>query len=135
MTSAARRLAVRFDEVVWQEAIRGFSREPLQIATSARRAAERRGITLAEMRPCEAIGPDGTQLVGCAKLYLPLGDAPPSERPMAFVLRLARAQDDGTVAWIFVAFGHRHPGPGVRSVYERAHRQLHGRFPDRGGSG
>ena len=31
----------------------------------------------------------------------------------------------------FVAFGPRHPGPGVRSVYERAHRQLHGRFPDR----
>jgi hypothetical protein len=63
-----------------------------------------------------------------------LGDAPPSERPMAFVLRLARAFD-GTLAWIFVAFGHRHPGPGVRSVYERAHRQLHGRFPPRGDSG
>jgi hypothetical protein len=133
MTSATRRLAVRFEEAVWQEAIRGFSREPLQIAMSARRIAERHGIALADVHPCEAIGPDGTQLVGCAKLYLPLGDGPPSERPMAFVLRLARAED-GTLAWIFVAFGHRHPGPGVRSVYERAHRQLHGRFPDHRGS-
>jgi hypothetical protein len=133
MTSAARRLAVRFEEAVWHEAIRGFSREPLQIAMSARRIAERHGIALADVHPCEAIGPDGTQLVGCAKLYLPLGDGPPSERPMAFVLRLGRAPDR-TVAWIFVAYGHRHPGPGVRSVYERAHRQLHGRFPDRSGS-
>jgi hypothetical protein len=99
MTSAARRLTVRFEEAVWQEAIRGFSREPLQIAMSARRIAERHGIALADVHPCEAIGPDGTQLVGCAKLYLPLGDGPPSERPMAFVLRLARAQD-GMVAWI-----------------------------------
>jgi hypothetical protein len=133
MTSAARRLAVRFDEAVWQEAIRGFSREPLQIATSARHAAERRGIALADVHPCQAVGPDGTQLAGCAKLYLPLGDAPPSERPMAFVLRLARVPDAALV-WIFIAFGHRHPGPGVRSVYERAHRQLHGRFPARSDS-
>lgn len=134
MTSAARRLGVRFDEAVWQEAVRGFSRETLQIATSARLAAERRGIALAELRPCQAVGPDGTELAGCAKPYLPLGDAPPSERPMAFVLKLARTQD-GTLAWIFIAFGHRHPALGVRSVYERAHRQLHGRFPDRGEPG
>jgi hypothetical protein len=125
---------VRFDEAIWHEAVRGFSREPLQVATSARRAIERRGIALADVRPCQAIGPDGTQLVGCTKLYLPLGDAPPSERPMAFVLRLARTPA-GRLEWIFVAFGYRHPGPGVRSVYERAHRQLHGRFPDRGDSG
>jgi hypothetical protein len=130
MTSAARRLAVRFDEVVWREAMRGFSREPLQIAMSARLTAEQRGVSLADVLPCEAAGLDGTQLSGCAKLYLPHADAPPSERPFAFVLRLARAAD-GTLVWVFVAFGHRHPRPGVRSVYERAHRQLHGRFPER----
>ena len=130
MASAARRLAVRFDETVWREAVRGFSREPLQIATSARLTAERHGIELAEVLPCEATGRDGTQLAGCAKLYLPPGDAPPSERPFAFVLQLTREQD-GTLVWTFVAFGHRHPKPGVRSVYERAHRQLHGRFPER----
>ena len=30
MASAARRLAVRFDEAVWREAVRGLSRELMQ---------------------------------------------------------------------------------------------------------
>lgn len=131
MGAPQRRLAVRFDEAVWREAVRGFSRRPLEIATSTRSDAERRGVALADVRPCEAHGPDGTELAGCAKLYLPIGDAPPSERPFAFVLQLGQ-EVDATLVWVFVAFGHRHPKPGVRSVYERAHRQLHGRFPNRG---
>jgi hypothetical protein len=130
MASAKRRLPVRFDAAVWHEAVRGFSREPLQIATTARLAAERRGVALADVLACDAVGPDGTHLAGCAKLYLPVGDGTPSERPFAFVLRLTR-EPDRTLTWIFLAFGHRHPRPGVRSVYERAHRQLHGRFPTR----
>ncbi len=127
----ARRLAVRFDEAVWREAVRGFSGRPLELATSARTTVEQHGIVLPDVRPCEAEGPDGTRLAGCAKLYLPFVDAPPSERPFAFVLQLAR-DVDATLVWVFVAFGPRHPGAGVRTVYERAHRQLHGRFPDRG---
>jgi hypothetical protein len=130
MATAQCRLAVRFDEAVWREAVRGFSRRPLEIATSARNDAERRGVALADVFPCEALGPDGTTLAGCAKLYLPFTDAPASERPFAFVLQLARPADS-TLVWVFVAFGHRHPRPGVRSVYERAHRQLHGRFAER----
>jgi hypothetical protein len=127
MAAAERRLAVRFDEAVWREAVRGFSRRPLEVATTARSDAERRGVALADVLPCEARGPDGTALAGCAKLYLPIGDAPPSERPFGFVLQLARAKD--SLIWVFVAFGGRHPKPGVRTVYERAHRQLHGSFP------
>jgi hypothetical protein len=130
MGPAQPRLAVRFDEAVWREAVRGFSRRPLEIATSARADAERRGVALADVLPCESHGPDGTELAGCAKLYLPVSDAPPSERPFAFVLQLARDQDSALV-WVFVAFGPRHPNAGVRSAYERAHRQLHGRFPER----
>jgi hypothetical protein len=34
-------MAVRFDEAVWRGAVRGFSREPLQIATSARSDAKK----------------------------------------------------------------------------------------------
>ena len=131
MGSARRRSTVRFDEAVWRETVRGFSGGPLEIATSARSSAERRGVALADVLPCEGHGPDGTALAGCAKLYLPVGDAPPSERPFAFVLQLAREMD-WALAWVFVAFGHRHPRVGVRSVYERAHRQLHGRFPEHG---
>lgn len=123
-----RRLPVRFDVAIWREAVRGFSGRSLEIATSARTKTEQRGVALAELLPCEASGPDGTRLAGCAKLYLPFGAGPASERPFAFILQLARGAD-GELVWVFVAFGPRHPGEGVRSVYERAHRQLHGRFP------
>ena len=128
MGTAQRRLPVRFDDTAWREAVRGFSRGPLEIATNARSDAERRGVALAEVLSCEAHGPDGTSLAGCAKVYLPVADAPPSDRPFAFVLQLAREMDS-TLVWVFVAFAHRHPRAGVRSVYERAHRQLDGRFP------
>lgn len=125
----AHRLTVAFDEPVWREATRGFSGRALEIATSARTQAEQRGVALAEVLPCEELGPDGTMLAGCAKLYLPFAEAPASERPFAFVLQIAR-NEKAELVWVFVAFGPRHPGAGVRSVYERAHRQLHGHFPN-----
>lgn len=128
MLSGDRRLPVRFHEAVWREAIRGFSGRPLEIAESTRAALEREGVALAQLRPCSAHGPDGTQLAGCAKLYLPIRGDAPSQRPFAFILQLAR-DADARLVWVFVAYGHRHPDPGVRSAYERAHRQLHGRFP------
>jgi hypothetical protein len=94
----------------------------------ARARLEDDGVAITDLRPCAANGPDGTRLAGCAKLYLPATDGPPSERPFAFIVQLAR-DAGGELVWIFVAYGHRHPARGVRSVYERAHRQLHGRFP------
>lgn len=60
--SASRRVAVRFDDQVWNEAIRGFSGQALECALAARRSLDERGINLAELRPCLAEGPDGTQL-------------------------------------------------------------------------
>lgn len=124
----AARVPVLFDDVVWREAIRGFAGRSLQIATAARTQTERHGVAFDDLLACQAVGPDATALAGCAKLYLPFIDAPPSQRPFAFVLQLARDTSDELV-WVFIAFGHRHPPAGVRSVYQRAHRQLHGRFP------
>lgn len=123
-----RHLGVRFDYRIWADSTRGFSSQSLDVALVARRAIERSGVTLEQLLPCESLGPDRTELAGCAKLYLPIGEAPPSQRPLAFVLQLAH--DAGDLAFAFIAFGPRHPGPGVRNVYERAHRQLHGKFPD-----
>jgi hypothetical protein len=128
--AAERRLPVRFDEPVWQDAVAVFAPRTRAVAQRARTSVEREGVALQEVQPCDAHGPDHTALAGCAKLYVPLGDEPASRRPFAFVLRLIRERDG--LAWAFVAFGPRHPRPGVRSVYERAHRQLHGRFPPRG---
>ena len=91
------RLAVRFDEHVWSEAIRGFSGRPLQIATSARTQIQRDDVAFASLLPCEALGPDRTELAGCAKLYLPITDEPPSPRPFAFVLQLTRDTQNQTL--------------------------------------
>jgi len=47
----ARRLAVRFDDAVWREAIRGFTGRSLQIATRSRTQIEQHGVALAELLP------------------------------------------------------------------------------------
>lgn len=88
-----RPLAVRFSAMVWREAIRGFSGRPLAVAESARAQLQAHGAALSALRPCEALGPDGSELAGCAKLYLPPTEAPASSRPYAFVLQLVRDQD------------------------------------------
>jgi len=93
------RAAVRVDEQVWRDAIRGFSGYPLQIASSARSRLERNGVSLAELLPCEALGRDRSQLAGCAKLYVPITDEPASRRPFAFVLQLARDTQDEALVW------------------------------------
>ncbi len=127
MSAADRRLPVLFEEAVWAHAIDGLSNKSKEIATSARAQLEAEGVGLTDVLVCDAEGSDGTELADCVKLYLPWRDAPPSERPFAFVLRLRR--DKTALVWNFVAFGPRHPRPGVRTVYERAHRQIHGHFP------
>jgi len=59
------------------------------------------------------------------KVYVPIIESPPSTRPYVFVFIPTR---EGVLA--LVAFGERHPRPGIRSVYERAHKRLHGHYPD-----
>ena len=51
------------------------------------------------------------------------------QRPYGFVFELVAGRDGG-VTLRFLAFGDRHPAPTTRSVYERAHKRLHGRYPD-----
>jgi hypothetical protein len=60
---------------------------------------------------------------------VPISDAPPSLRPYAFVFA-PRPNPERPYLGL-VAFGERHPDrPATRSVYERAHRRIHGRYPD-----
>lgn len=62
------------------------------------------------------------------KTYVPFGEGPASERPFGFVLSPER---DASGPYLeLLAFGERHPGPTGRSVYERADRRVHGRYPD-----
>lgn len=116
----------------WRQEVERFdprSRARLQ-AERARREIEQ-GIASLDWQRCEVEGPRGVQLPGCSKLYVPLGKSGPSEAPYGFVFRLTQ-HPNGDLAWSMIAYGLRHPRgvPRTRSVYERAHKRLHGRFPD-----
>jgi hypothetical protein len=124
-------VAVQFDPDVWQEEVHRFDQgSPVrQAAESGRRRLETERPS-AGWLPCEAEGPRGTRLRGCAKLYLPL-DREPSAAPYGFVFELIASRGPKPAFSLrLLAFGERHPRPGTRNVYERAHKRLHGRYPD-----
>ena len=123
--------SIRFRSPAWEEEV-----ERLDSRSSARIQAERarREIEAGEgalaWKRCEAQGDDGIELRGCSKLYVPLDAEGASAAPYGFIFRLAKT-DDNALVWNFIAFGERHPeNPSTRSVYERAHKRLHGRYPD-----
>lgn len=124
-------VSVRFRSPVWEEEV-----ERLDCRSSARTQAERArreiesGKATLAWKRCEAENDDGAALAGCSKLYVPLDAEGASAAPYGFVFRLAKTEDNELV-WNFIAFGERHPeNPSTRSVYERAHKRLHGRYPD-----
>jgi hypothetical protein len=97
-------------------------------AESARREIEA-GQRRLTWRPCEPEGSHGTRVPGCRKVYIPLGQEGASTAPYGFVFQLAITKKG--LVWNFLAFGERHPGNTLtRSVYERAHKRLHGHYPD-----
>jgi hypothetical protein len=119
-----------FDDDVWMEEVGrfGVGGRAHAAAVGARARVERAGARIA-VRACDAEGADGTRLAGCAKVYVPL-DAEPSRAPYGFVFAIRTEPASGRVGLRMLAYGERHPSLG-RSVYQRAHRRLHGRYPDR----
>ena len=125
-----RRVAVVIDPSVWRE-----EGERLDARSSARAAAERErrrlesdGVSEDLLERCDAEGRDGTRLAGLLKAYVPLREGPPSDRPFGFVFLPGR--EHGLLVLYLAAFGERHARHGTRSVYERAHKRLYGRYPD-----
>ncbi len=118
-----------FDEDVWAEELGRFTAtgHAHASARTARAQIERPGAQIA-VRACEGDGSDGTLLNGCAKVYVPL-DVEPSRAPYGFVFAIRAQVRGGRVMLRLIAYGERHPAAGTRSVYERAHRRLHGRYP------
>ena len=116
------------DEDVWAEEVGRFREGGRAHATAlaARTQIEQPDARIA-VRACDAEGADGTALGGCGKVYVPL-DAEPSRAPYAFVFAFRAEPTGGRVVLRLLAYGERHPSVG-RSVYERAHRRLHGRYP------
>ena len=133
-TSGARAAgaALVFDADVWEQEVGRFEAgsRTRAVAERARRELERSGVGGRHFQRCAAEGDDGTRLGTCLKLCAPL-DRPSSEAPYGFVFQLG--VDDGPprrVELSLLAFGERHPKPGTRSVYERAHKRLYRRYPD-----
>ena len=126
----ARRVAVVIDPRVWREEVERLNaRSPARIAAEReRRKLESDGIDRALLERCADEGLDRTRLAGLVKAYVPLREGPASERPFGFVFRPGRGNGQTVVE--LLAFGERHPPPGTRTVYERAHKRLHGRYPD-----
>jgi hypothetical protein len=121
------RVAVRIDREVWREEV-----QRLDPRSPARNAAERerrhlgqQGIALGQLQRCAELGGDQTRLAGLLKAYVPIAGSAPSDRPFGMVF----SPEPGPILAL-VAFGERHPRTGTRSVYERAHKRLHGRYPD-----
>lgn len=121
---------VEFGSLEWREEVERYDpRSPARtLAQSARKAIEA-GKTELDWKRCKADGPGRTQLPGCRKLYVPLGEQGASRAPYGFVFQLIQ-KPDNSLAWSLIAFGERHPAnERTRNVYERAHKRLHGRYP------
>jgi hypothetical protein len=123
----AGRVPVRVNPHTWAQEVERYRKgaAPRLAAERERRRSQQDGIRISVIERCSAEGQDGTRLEGLVKAYVPTSDAPSSERPYGFVLI---PTTEGVLA--LVAFGERHPAAGTRSVYERAHKRLHGRDPD-----
>jgi hypothetical protein len=116
------RFAVRFDEEAFTEDTHHASSAGHEVARRERARLERDGIAPSELRRCQAEGRDGTRLDGCVKSYRPLPNGPWG---MVFT---GDRDADGNPVLVCVAFGVRHPARAWHlSVYEIAHRRLHGR--------
>lgn len=123
-------VSVEFREPVWEEEVgRLDERSPARLQAERARREIEAGMASLEWKRCEAEGTDKTRLPGCRKLYLPLDAEGASPAPLGFVFRLTQ-NPDRRLSWSMIAFGERHPdNPQTKSVYERAHKRLHGRYP------
>ena len=125
-------IALTFDADIWEQEVDRFPERSRarSAAERARRELEDSASVRSNLRRCAREGEDGTRLANCVKAYIPL-DRPGSEAPFGFVFQAGIGEGPPRRLELrLLAFGERHPGPGTRSVYERAHKRLHGRYPD-----
>lgn len=124
------RVPIEFGAIEWKEEVERHSpRSGARTQAQSARMTIEDGKAHLDWKRCKADGPGATELPGCRKLYVPLGKQGASQAPYGFVFQLIQKPDD-SLAWNLIAFGERHPTNNrTRSVYERAHKRLHGRYP------
>jgi hypothetical protein len=115
------RAAALFDEIAFAEDIERAGASGRTSALHARSAYQAIGCPVDELRACAALGADGTELAECVKVYLPRPAG-----PFGMVFHIERR--DGRLVLVYLAFGVRHHprGSNAETVYEVAHRRLHG---------
>jgi hypothetical protein len=123
-------VSIEFGSVEWAEEVERYDRRSgaRLLAERARKQIEAGRMQL-NWKRCQADGPSGVELPGCRKLYVPLGKQGASDAPFGFVFQLIQ-KPDWSLVWNLIAFGERHPDDQrTRTVYERAHKRLHGQYP------
>jgi hypothetical protein len=115
---------VLFNEGAFAEDTMRSGRAGAEALREARSQFERDGFEIKTLRRCDPEGRDGTKLPACFKVYLP---APNGKFGMVF--RFVR--DGEGLALRYLAFGVRHHprDSNALTVYEIAHRRLHGQLP------
>jgi hypothetical protein len=127
---------VFFSEDAYAEDILRCGRNGAAVLRETRSRYEREGVEIATLRSCEAEERDGTKLPGCFKVYLPV----PAGK-FGMVLRFtipkkaakrgsqdAKRRKKEAPRLRSLAFGIRHhpKGSHAETVYQVAHRRLHG---------
>lgn len=109
----------RFDADIFDEDTAHSTRAGRTAAEAARRDYERDGVPRLRLKPCEAEGRDGTNLLDCAKVYVPHPDG-----RWGIVFKVI--VNDGRPRLDFVAFGVRHHPreSNALDVYDIAHLRL-----------
>ncbi|MBJ7469661.1 MAG: hypothetical protein JHD16_00085 [Solirubrobacteraceae bacterium] len=117
---------VMFPEEAWRTDTQHLATDAKALAEATRHRLEAFGLHAADRKPCDAESADGTALPGCFKTYL--GPKQKGHDSGAWGMVFQVAIQDGQPVLVYLAFGLRHPAPLTRpSVYQLAHRRLHGR--------
>jgi hypothetical protein len=121
MSTSEPRFPARFAPDPWDEDLARSTPAGRTAAEAARRDYEPNGIPRSHLRPCDEEGRDGTNLPQCFKVYVPHPDG-----RFGMVFTIDRKADKPTL--VFLAFGVRHhpKGSHALTVYQLAHRRLHG---------
>lgn len=115
---------VLFNEGAFAEDTMRSGRAGAKALREARSQFEREGVEIKVLRRCDPEGRDGTTLAACFKVYLPVPNG-----KFGMVVRFVR--DGEGFALRYLAFGVRHHprNSNAQTVYEIAHRRLHGQLP------
>lgn len=125
---------VSFNEDAYAEDMLRCGRNGAAVLRETRSRYEAEGVEITKLRSCEAEGRDGTKLPGCFKVYLAEPDG-----KFGMVLRFTISEKSGgkkaaahtrkvPPSLGYLAFGVRHhpKGSHAETVYQVAHRRLHG---------